>query len=410
MSQYKKFKIDDLFYNTIKTYPKYSVNIYLNKVYINNDVVRTGEISPNVKMADQGEISLYELNIDRESSNKIYPFVTKEGARTAMKTISTTTFDNSNQFAHGAEIAGSYPLTASVNRITVPAGPDINSLDIENENNFTAVANNKKYIRALKSTLEEYKMYSTHYAYFSSYGDGWNKGTQKVNMICVPSIFYGSSIKKGSVKLSFYISGSLQAQLTDSKANGELIQSSGSANNDEVAGVVLYNEGIMLLTGSWDLNSEHTATYDGNSLPAVNPSWLHFGAGMPYVGEGTATTVVSSSFEMDFEGTTVIPTITMMAHAGKGEHNYSSNPTFITSGSAVDPTYTDAEYREVPGTIKNITKSSFANHTASFKKQTYISKIGIYDENKNLIGIAKLANPVKKTEERDYTFKLKLDF
>ena len=44
-----------------------------------------------------------------------------------------------------------------------------------------------------------------------------------------------------------------------------------------------------------------------------------------------------------------------------------------------------------------------------FKKQTYISKIGIYDENKNLIGVAKLATPVKKTEERDLTFKLKLD-
>ena len=34
----------------------------------------------------------------------------------------------------------------------------------------------------------------------------------------------------------------------------------------------------------------------------------------------------------------------------------------------------------------------------------------IYDKDKNLIGIAKVATPVKKTEERDLTFKLKLDF
>jgi hypothetical protein len=59
--------------------------------------------------------------------------------------------------------------------------------------------------------------------------------------------------------------------------------------------------------------------------------------------------------------------------------------------------------------IKNIVSSSYANHTASFRKQTYISKIGVYDENKNLIAIAKLATPVKKTEDRDLTFKLKLD-
>ena len=100
----------------------------------------------------------------------------------------------------------------------------------------------------------------------------------------------------------------------------------------------------------------------------------------------------------------------MLAHAHKGELNYSSNPTFVTSGSQGQPQYNDSQYLDSAGTIKNITKSDFSNHTASFKKQTYISKIVIYDKNKNLIGIAKLANPIKKTEERDYTFKLKLDF
>ena len=59
--------------------------------------------------------------------------------------------------------------------------------------------------------------------------------------------------------------------------------------------------------------------------------------------------------------------------------------------------------------IANIVSSSYSEPSASFKKQTYISKIGIYDENKNLIAVAKVATPVKKTEEREYTFKLKLD-
>ena len=34
----------------------------------------------------------------------------------------------------------------------------------------------------------------------------------------------------------------------------------------------------------------------------------------------------------------------------------------------------------------------------------------MFDEDKNLIAIAKVATPVKKTEDRDLTFKLKLDF
>ena len=53
--------------------------------------------------------------------------------------------------------------------------------------------------------------------------------------------------------------------------------------------------------------------------------------------------------------------------------------------------------------------SSYADPTGSFEKQTFISRIGIYDKDKNLIGVAKVANPVKKTEDREFTFKLKLD-
>ena len=59
--------------------------------------------------------------------------------------------------------------------------------------------------------------------------------------------------------------------------------------------------------------------------------------------------------------------------------------------------------------IRNVVSSSFKDHTGSFDKTTYISQIGIYDESQNLIGVAKLANPIKKTEQREYTFKLKLD-
>ena len=32
-----------------------------------------------------------------------------------------------------------------------------------------------------------------------------------------------------------------------------------------------------------------------------------------------------------------------------------------------------------------------------------------YDDNQNLIAIAKMATPIKKTAERDFTFKIKLD-
>ena len=59
--------------------------------------------------------------------------------------------------------------------------------------------------------------------------------------------------------------------------------------------------------------------------------------------------------------------------------------------------------------VKNIVSSSYPDPTGSFEKTTYISKVGIFDDNRNLIGVAKLATPVRKTAERDFTFKIKLD-
>ena len=56
----------------------------------------------------------------------------------------------------------------------------------------------------------------------------------------------------------------------------------------------------------------------------------------------------------------------------------------------------------------NVVSSSYDTEPY-LEKTTFISSIKLYDDNKNVIGIAKLAKPVRKTQERDLTFKLKLD-
>ena len=84
--------------------------------------------------------------------------------------------------------------------------------------------------------------------------------------------------------------------------------------------------------------------------------------------------------------------------------------TFIEKDNQLTASVTTKLYKEVPGKIKNTVKSRYTNHNEEFDSRTYISKVGIYDEDYNLIAIAKLANPVKKTENKGYTFKLKMDF
>ena len=99
----------------------------------------------------------------------------------------------------------------------------------------------------------------------------------------------------------------------------------------------------------------------------------------------------------------------MFAHAKKNELNFSNNPTFLATSSISNETGSSGFFENTKTEIKNIVSSSYAGHSASFKPITYISKIGIYDKDKNLIAIAGLANPVKKTEDKNFTFKLKLD-
>ena len=60
-------------------------------------------------------------------------------------------------------------------------------------------------------------------------------------------------------------------------------------------------------------------------------------------------------------------------------------------------------------TIYNAVSSSYKGYQAPFKRQVYISKIAIYDDKKNFVGVASLANPILKEEDRDFTFKLRLD-
>jgi hypothetical protein len=269
---------------------------------------------------------------------------------------------------------------------------------------FVTDQQDRNYIKALENTLNYYTFLSPHYTYSSSLG---NKETQELSFVSIPSIFYGSSIRKGSITCKWYLTGSLIAELQDINQNGELVQvgPSGSVGSGSVAGIVLYKEGFIILTGSWDLHPTYTDLF-GIGLTYYPPSWKYF----MHTGSDDTNRAVSSSFLLDFEGTNYIPTVTMLAHAQQGELNHSNNPTYIEYGQNTQPITGAFGYIEnTNNTIKNIVSSSYVDEEPEFKKTTYISKIAIYDEEKNLIGIAKLANPVRKRETDAYTFKIKMD-
>jgi len=416
---FREFGKNDLFYNRVKTFPKSEFLIYDSKVYHNGVKNSEGQFGI-LHGTSQGFISLFELNVDREIDNggseappsgkSIYPFITKDGARIAFKTVSTSEFDTTSQFAYGDVIKGDYPLTSSIKRTRLQ-DTSADLVEISNDERYAGTYNvitsNKRYINSLKNTFNEYAHISNQYEYENT---EWNKGTQEMSLVEIPSIFYGSSIRKGSVVLQVFVTGALAAECRDIKRNGELIQVSGTYNAatdlNKVAGVVLYNEGFLALTGSWDL-SEETDTIHGDA--GQQPRWVDFAEGANEDGGPSAGTLDKVMFRISFEGVNYVPTVTMFAHAPKGEFNNSTNPTAFKLSQLRDPTNDGSVYQEFKDLeFAKLEHSDYVT-TGSFKKQTYISKVGIYDSQKRLIGIAKLANPVRKTEDREYTFKLKLD-
>jgi hypothetical protein len=380
MSLYK-FDQDDLFTNTIEAYPEYSFYVQSGSIYINSTPHLSGANTDHITGVPKGYISLYEYNIDRPAGSEMYPFIEKDGHRVSFKTTSKTTYNTSMLF--GDVDNGAYNLSASISRYYV------NSVE-------------RPRVLALKNVLNEYAIHSPHYQYSSSFGD---KDSQDINLISIPSIMYGSKIKKGSMSLKYYVSGTLVGELQDKNYNGELVQvgPEGSIGSGSVAGVCLYREGLIVLTGSWDLDSNSIET------DVTGPSkWLHFNYGAND-GNSPAASTLSASFSMDYKGTTHTQTLTMFAHAPYGELNHSNNPTYFDSSDTQGITAGELQYIEQPKKIKNIVHSDFLDVEPDFQKTTYISKVAIYDEEKNLIGIAKVATPVRKTEEKQYTFKLKID-
>ena len=363
---YRKFGKNDFFTNTIRAYPKVNFYIHGGEVYYNNtpdqagvrntagnivipsvpsgkDEFNTGKTVTNtnnfkkVRNIGPGHISLYEYNIDRPyvetdrvigsftgliatsstpppalvdvssySARKIhydnenipidfvqdlgiiYPFISKDSARASWKTVSDSSY--STAFKYGDVLTAVYPLSASVSReyITTP---------------YVSTSSYNAHYVALRNRLEFYSHKSRHYAVSSS--TGGDKDTKTLNLISVPSIFYGTKINPGSMSLKFYITGTLMGELQDPKQNGELVQVApvDSVGSGSVAGVVLYDEGIILLTGSWDLSAQQYG-FIGDGSSKDNPKWLYYGTGMhDYTGSAnTDATFSEASFDLSFKG------------------------------------------------------------------------------------------------------------
>ena len=425
---YYKFDANDVFVNTLRLYPDVKFVIYSGSSYLNATPDISGAFTSSIRLTSPGDISLYELNVDRneystgdligldglENRNIIYPWIIKDGSRLKFRTSTTEAFANE---LPGAVITGSmYPYTAAISKeyysSTTPrfAMAVVSASSVSGDDPEIESYGSVSHLLALKNTINYYRYLSPHFEYSSS-ADSVSSGLHSrdlesadVGLVSIPSIFYGKKVKKGTVNLEIYYTGSLIARAQDTKQNGELIQTYGVGTTiNNVIGLVLYNEGFVILTSFAALAT--VASTDNYTGTSDQPRWTYFAQSI-----SGSIIAPKTTFVMNMSGTTETQVMTMFATAPKGELNHSNNPSYLQTGSAaMGSTGSTAYIQSEVMPIKNVVSSAYADPTGSFEKTTYISKVGIYDKNKNLIGLAKVATPVRKTVERDFTFKIKLD-
>ena len=129
----------------------------------------------------------------------------------------------------------------------------------------------------------------------------------------------------------------------------------------------------------------------GNTRAKFIPDFLVSGS-IDNIIDHVATTRFSSGTltAMAFQNSTQIQSTIYFCRAAPGEFNYSSNPTYIDSSNQLN-------------VIENATDPT----ERSF---TFITTVGLYGPNMDLLAVGKLSRPVEKNDEKDLTIRVRLDF
>ena len=180
---------------------------------------------------------------------------------------------------------------------------------------------------------------------------------------------------------------------TDSPA-GEYTVLSGS--NYKRAGLLFYQAGIAVITSSVLAfqSGTHAATLDGNSKQLTGSNWNTTAGGVErMIAIMTGSSITASCNEVrhrikniKFNNTTELHSTIYYIRAHHNEFNYSANPTYLT-GSKIR------------------VKASTTEEPVS-----YVTTVGMYSADNELLAVAKLSEPLKKTPNTDLTLRVRLDY
>jgi hypothetical protein len=211
---------------------------------------------------------------------------------------------------------------------------------------------NKELYGAIENLYAYHSVYSADYILTQSIGFNSQSIPPHLTVISVPEVYYDKGILTGSFTGSD-VSGTTPRTFYDNGRGGIY---SGSVSGTLI-GNIFYSEGIVVLHAS-NLTSS-------------------FGSG---------------TMSFDFRGDHRIPVKIFRCRAPAGELNFSTNPTFSQIKT------------ELTATNRNEKQSIMPTPT------TYITKVGIYNEDYKLVAVATLGTPIRKDLQSKLQIRIRIDF
>lgn len=211
----------------------------------------------------------------------------------------------------------------------------------------------------------------------------------------------GPNLRKApasTTKILTDINSSVNKEFTFGGQVSTVVDSSNTANP---LGLLFIDKGIFVmdLSRSMDQSVQLTGSIDGVTatgtafLSGTFDKLLTSASIDDIVDHLASTRFLSGTVDqtaVTFQNITNINSSLFFARLAADEFNYSSNPTYVDSENRI--VVIDEGQEE--------TQRSF----------TFVSSVGLYDAFDNLLAVAKLSRPVLKDDERDITFKIRLDY
>ena len=241
------------------------------------------------------------------------------------------------------------------NYIKSDNGSPASTASFNNDGTVTGPRYTPNYYNYLTTTLSSDRFFPT----------GSN---ETIGVISIPSNLYGEHIKLNSVTLS-----TPNFTLRDD-GNGNILSGS------QKVGDIIYEHGIIVLTSD---GIDPIGGEDGYGF-------ITYGTGLYGVTDETFINnfITNPNFTCSFESTTTIYESQYKCTLRQNEFNFTQNPTVIT-GSSLDSALYDFA-----------TGSYFA---------PYVTTVGMYNNAKELIAVAKLAQPLPISQVTDTSILVNLD-